>query len=664
MEEWNRTFGGTQRDCGRFVQQTGDGGYIVAGFTNSYGAEGQSAWVIKTDPIGNELWNRTFGGSIVDEACYAGEADGGYVLVATIQQAVSPFYSFVHLIRLDAGGNALGESVFGGRYGGMAKSAQRTSDGGYIIAGYTNSYGSGGFDAWVIRTDSLGNELWNRTYGGGGDQWADYVFLIADGGFALLYREAVGTYRLRLMRADALGNPLWDKAYCSVSLGTSISQDADGGFMATALISDAHPNRIYLLKTSADGTEEWNRTLGGGWNDQAWSALSLADGGYLVAGTNASYKLYSDAWLLKIDGLGGLTWDRLFGGETSGETFYSIKPTSDGCYILTGSTYSYGEGNGDAWLIKLRLITSGWAGLGGGLLSKPWPLVEVARGDGIGGGTEQPGRLHLFALGKDQALWHCQDGAWYKLGGLGLYHPQAMRYTIGFLIFLVGSDHQLWNLYQGVWSCLGGYTTSPPFAIRDGSGRPHVLVLGADNSIWDWRMGYAQPWYGLGGRVISDPYAVLDGQGRMHILAVGEDSSLWDYLEGTWHYLGGKVASNPAAVVDPAAPQKLAILIKGSDGALWLLDLDTSSMEGSWHSLGGLLTSNPSAIIDADGLIHVYVRGSDGSLWEKRFDPEDLGSASWIPHGGLIKGDPMALADEEIYVAVVGDDDQAYVHVQ
>jgi hypothetical protein len=128
---WTKTFGGSDNDVASSVEQTSDGGYIVAGWTGSYGAGSYDVWLIKTDSSGDMAWNKTFGGPDGDQAA----------------------------------------------------SVRQTSDGGYIIAGFTASYGAGGQDAWLIKTDSSGDMAWNKTFGGSGDDGANSVEQTSDGGY-------------------------------------------------------------------------------------------------------------------------------------------------------------------------------------------------------------------------------------------------------------------------------------------------------------------------------------------------------------------------------------------------------------------------------------------------------------------------------------------------
>lgn len=236
-EEWNKTFGGSNDDEGRVVHQTSDGGYILAGYTRSFGAGGHDVWLLKTDDKGDEQWNKTFGGSSDDRAYSVQQTtDGGFVVVGQTNSYGAGWLD-VYLIKTDYSGDKQWSKTLGGLYHDVGYSVKQTSDGGYIIAGYTEFYGAGVRDVWLIKTDASGNEQWNKTFDS-----VDYDY----------------------------------------ECGWSVQQTSDGGFIIAAHVYSA---RDYLIKTDANGNEQWNKTLEGfGHGDAPYSVQQTSDDGFIVAG--------------------------------------------------------------------------------------------------------------------------------------------------------------------------------------------------------------------------------------------------------------------------------------------------------------------------------------------------------------------------------------------
>jgi len=252
---WTKTFGGSEDDWGQSVQQTSEGGYIIAGWTNSYGAGENDIWLIKTDYNGDTLWTKTYGG-VVDDVGW---------------------------------------------------SVRQTTDGGYIIAGYTKSYGSGDYDVWLIKTDCNGNSLWAKTYGGSDTDESSSIQQTDDGGYIVAgYTRSYGAGNgdVYLIKTDDSGDTVWTRAFGGVNddAGTSVQQTMDGGYIVTGRTSSygAGDYDIWLIKVDSNGDVSWKKTFGGNSYDRGKSVRQTSDGGYIIVGFTDSYaEEHTDVWLIK-----------------------------------------------------------------------------------------------------------------------------------------------------------------------------------------------------------------------------------------------------------------------------------------------------------------------------------------------------------------------------
>jgi hypothetical protein len=179
--QWNETFGGTEDDVGNSVIQTSDGGYIVTGYTDSYGGGGIDVWLIKTNKTGSKEWSHTFGGASHDEGKTVQQTtDGGYIITGRTRSFSIIYDAWV--IKTNETGIMQWNKTLGGTNYDCGNSIHQTSDSGYIVVGYTNSYGAGFYDVWLIKINDTGSEEWNKTFGFGNDDYGYYVNLTSDGG--------------------------------------------------------------------------------------------------------------------------------------------------------------------------------------------------------------------------------------------------------------------------------------------------------------------------------------------------------------------------------------------------------------------------------------------------------------------------------------------------
>jgi len=359
---WEKTFGGSIVDRVNSFIQTTDGGYAVAGFTFSYGAGEADFWVIKLDSDGNREWDKTFGGSNYDWAySLIQTTDGGYAVAGETTSYGAGGGDF-WLIKLDNRGKKLWDKTFGGWRTDRAYSLIQTTDGGYAVAGETESRGEGGSDFWVIKLDNQGKKEWDKTFGGSKYDYANSLIQTTDGGYAVAgdtNSKGTGNYDFWLIKLDSRGNKCWDKTFRGTKYGSkyiftySLIQTTDGGYA----VAGATSGDFWVIKLDSDGNREWDKTFGGSKYDYANSLIQTTDGGYAVAGTTSSKGAgREDFWIIKLDSDGNREWDKTFGGRLADHA-NSLIQTTDGGYAVAGDvhvdTNSIYVDNIDFWVIKL-----------------------------------------------------------------------------------------------------------------------------------------------------------------------------------------------------------------------------------------------------------------------------------------------------------------------
>jgi hypothetical protein len=357
---FERTYGGSYSDCGYSVDQTTDGGYVIAGWTGSFGAGGGDVYLIKTDSLGDILWSETYGTSPGSDIGHSvrQDSDGCYVIAGhTLNSGVGG--SDVYVLKADSSGNLVWSRTYGGFAVNVGWSVEVASDGGYVIAGYTSSDDPGDTNVYLVKTDASGNDLWTRTYGGSHCDWGSSIRKTSDGGYIITGRTksfGAGDYDVYLIKTDSSGELLWSETYGGPSSdgGLCALQTSDGGYVITGWTASfgAGGHDVYLIKTDSLGFELWSETYGETDTDCGYSIDQTSDGGYVIGGSTRSGRAsWEDLCLIKADPSGNLVWQRTFGGA-SDECGYSVGQTADGGYITAGYTRSYGAGQTDVYLIK------------------------------------------------------------------------------------------------------------------------------------------------------------------------------------------------------------------------------------------------------------------------------------------------------------------------
>ncbi len=354
-----KVFGGSLEDGARAVQQTSDGGYIVAGQTWSFGAGNYDVYLIKTDDNGATLWSKTYGGTDTDLGyTVQPTTDGGYI-VAGYTESFGAGVADVYLIKTNSIGDTLWTKTYGGVNWDEGCAVQQTNDGGYIVVGNTASFGAGFQDVYLIKTDAFGDTLWTKTYGGGSSDYGKAVQQTTDGGYIVAGHTnsfGAGFQDVYLIKTDALGDILWTRFYGAFNndYGEAVQQTTDGGYIVAGQTQSfgAGVEDVYLIKTDANGNTLWTRTYGRGNGDDAGYAVQQTnDGGYIVAGRMNNFGGPNDVYLIKTDAIGDTLWIKTYGGDTT-DVAFAVDQTNDGGYIVAGRTESFGAGGNDVYLIK------------------------------------------------------------------------------------------------------------------------------------------------------------------------------------------------------------------------------------------------------------------------------------------------------------------------
>lgn len=401
--EWQKCFGGDTLDEAQAISQTMDGGYIVAGFTESNngdvtGNHGfRDFWIIKLNSVGSVEWQKLLGGSNWDEAHSIQQTtDGGYV-VCGLSNSTDGDVSGNHgwpdfwIVKLDSIGSLEWQKSLGGTDWDEAYSIQQSLDGGFLVIGSTFSSNGditgyhGGGDIWAVKLDALGNLEWQKTLGG--SDWDDAFSLqkTDDGGYIFAGASQSNNgdvsghhqfYDYWVVKLDSLASISWQKVLGGTAwdVAKSVQQTQDGGYIVSGYsesndddVNGNHGNWDYwIVKLNNMGGIQWDKCLGGTGSDVPFSIIETIDKGYLLAGNSNSNDgdVYGnhgndDYWIVKLDSVGIFEWQTCLGGSGD-DSPYSLQNTTDGGYILAGYTESNdgdvtgNHGGSDMWIVKLE----------------------------------------------------------------------------------------------------------------------------------------------------------------------------------------------------------------------------------------------------------------------------------------------------------------------
>jgi hypothetical protein len=397
--QWQKCLGGEGFDMGYSIQQTNNGGYILCGWTESSDGDvtgnlgpltpsGGDIWVVLLNTYGSIVWQKCLGGTDAEvlNSIVRQTSDNGFIIGFSTYSNDGDINGNhggvdISLIKLSSGGFIQWQECFGGTSTDQFGSLEITSDGGYIFTGTTSSNNAdvsgnhGNEDVWVVKVTEDGDIEWQHCYGGTNDDWGNSVVQTSDGGFAITGRTGStngdvqgnhGGWDAWVFKIDPLGTLEWQRCLGgsgyengfgitqSTDLGlvmAGVTRSNDGDVVGFHVGSNSNSSDAWVVKLNPTGSIEWQKCLGSNLTDL------LADGGFIIGGS----RNYGDYWVNRLDANGVIQWEQTFGG-TMPDELEAINVTSDGGYILAGSTQSDDldvDGNHsmyvyDIWVVKLQ----------------------------------------------------------------------------------------------------------------------------------------------------------------------------------------------------------------------------------------------------------------------------------------------------------------------
>ncbi|WP_082377284.1 T9SS type A sorting domain-containing protein [Chryseobacterium indologenes] len=391
--EWQKSYGGSRMEQFPDIYQTNDGGYIIAGSSNSID-EGMGnhgffdQWVVKVNAAGTVEWQRSYGGTADDKANSVRQTnDGGYI-VAGSTHSTNGDVSNNHgqedfwIVKLNSSGNIVWEKTLGGSGNDAAKCIRQTPDGGYIVAGKSDSNdgditGNNGYlDGWIVKLDQNGGITWQKSIGGPNFEEFSSIELTADGGYVMAGNISTSTnsFNYWIVKVDSSGNTQWSKNYggSASDKANSLKLTPDGGYIIAGSsnsndgdITAGNGNYDYwIIKLDHLGNLQWQKSFGDYMYDNAFGIDNTEDGGLIVLGysatTDTTNLSSNDYWLIKLNANGDTEWQRRYGG-TQDDYASSVQQTADGGYIMAGvsNSFSASQANYDYRIIKLGPDTLG-----------------------------------------------------------------------------------------------------------------------------------------------------------------------------------------------------------------------------------------------------------------------------------------------------------------
>lgn len=341
-KRWIKSYGGNSSDIAYSIAES-PSGYLIAGKTESFGGGNSDLWVIKTDKSGEILWEKSIGGTYyewIEDIVYV--PNEGYILLA-ITNSFGAGKNDFWMLKMNEDGDILWQKTYGGAEVEQPAKVIITDDGGYAVVGTSNSFTTDeDDDIWLIKLDSLGDVMWQKTYGGNDTENAYSIDKTPDGGYVIggdTFSFGAGGFDYLLIKVNSTGSVEWAKTYGGENGDTAhdVSASYNGEYVIVGKTQSFQSTSLdsWICKLRSDGQIEWAKVYGGDNGDMVYSVVNEVDS-YVIAGYSYSFSdNYSDSWVVNVNSSGNIQWQKIY-SIPDYDSLYEIIPTLDGGYISTG----------------------------------------------------------------------------------------------------------------------------------------------------------------------------------------------------------------------------------------------------------------------------------------------------------------------------------------
>ncbi|WP_088857970.1 PEGA domain-containing protein [Thermococcus profundus] len=387
---WAKSYGGAGTDVINDVKIWSDGSIIAVGYTNSTGAGGYDAFVMKLNPDGSLAWAKTYGGSKNDSASAVAIANNGDIIVAGWTESFGAGGKDVWVLKLDENGSIKWQKTYGGEYDDEAHAVTIAPNAGIIVAGYTRSFRTNGPNVWILRLDENGKVEWQKTYGGSSIDRA-YAIALANNGDIIVAGETwsfdVAYGDVWVLRLDGNGNIKWQKTYGGKdndwAYAVTIAPNGDIILVGETRSFGAGNNDAWILRLDENGNIKWQKTYGGDIYDEAYAVAIASNGDIIIAGVTSNFGARgTDVWVLRLDDNGNIKWEKIYGGNDFDDA-HAVAIMDNGNIIIAGDNGAEPtilDVGADAWLLRLppdgNLPGCSFYKDSNAQINEPYPTIE------------------------------------------------------------------------------------------------------------------------------------------------------------------------------------------------------------------------------------------------------------------------------------------------